>query len=335
MKAILQIPLFLSLFFSLLPLAVSSSNIPQVGVYYYAWYDPGGSSHYNWTTIPDRSILGPYTSNDSAIIAQHLYWMQDLSIDFAIISWWGPTSWVDNATKTIFQTAQNNITNVKLCLMIEAFNNTQPIDYNATYDYIYANYVSPYSSFYFRYQDKPLLLLYNEVNFSDWNFPRDNRFTIKISGHSNYVDWVYHDAVPAMRQFYYPLPRDRCFPICPRFDDYYERPNNHTVDRTYQDGWYIAQWKQTLDLAQKHAINIVTITSWNEFPERSAIEPHYDRDAFNPDPYYLYNITREYIYQLKGRTVPGPQQLWYQNPLVFGIIIIGVAFAIIIILKFR
>jgi hypothetical protein len=313
-----------------MPLGFCNNKTPYVGVYYYAWYDPNGSGHYNWTTIPDRSILGQYISNDSTIIAQHLYWMQDLSIDFAMISWWGPDSWVDNTTKTIFETAQNNVTNVKLCLLIEAFNNTNPIDYNATYDYVYSTYVAPYSSIYFRYQEKPLLLFYNEVNFTNFDFPRDIRFTVKISGHSDYVDWVYHDAVPEMRQFYYPLPRDRCFPICPRFDDFYERPNNHTVDRTYESGWYITQWKEALALAEKHAIDVVTITSWNEFPERSMIEPHYDRDSFDPDPYYLYNITKQYTCELKGRAALGPQQLWYQNPLTFGIVVIGIAVAGII-----
>jgi len=312
----------------------NSNQAPQVGVYYYAWYNPSGQGHYNWTTIIDRPVLGPYTSNDSTVIAQHLYWMQNLSVDFAIISWWGPNNWVDNTTKTIFETAQNNITSVKLCLMIEAFNNTNPIDYNATYDYIYTNYVNAYPSFYFRYEDKPLLLFYNEANFTNFDFLRDSRFTIKISGHSDYVDWVYHDAVPEMRQFYYPLPRDRCYPICPRYDDFFERPNNHTVDRTYREGWYQAQWQQALEFAANNSISIVTITSWNEFPERSMIEPHYDRDAFNSDPYYLYNLTRQYVYELKGMTSAEPEQVWYNSPIVFGIVILAVFMAIVIFRKF-
>ena len=40
------------------------------------------------------------------------------------------------------------------------------------------------------------------------------------------------------------------------------------------------------------------ITSWNEYPERTEIEPHYDATACNQDPYFLYNKTKNYINQL-------------------------------------
>jgi hypothetical protein len=41
-------------------------------------------------------------------------------------------------------------------------------------------------------------------------------------------------------------------------------------------------------------------TSWNEFPERAAIEPHHDATAGNPDSLFLYNKTREYITEVQS-----------------------------------
>ena len=61
---------------------------------------------------------------------------------------------------------------------------------------------------------------------------------------------------------------------------------------------YDQQWQKALDCNIQNAIDLITITSWNEFPERTAIEPHHDATASNQDPYFLYNKTMNYISQL-------------------------------------
>jgi len=268
------------------------------------WYDPTSPTQEhdrkNWSypRIQDQPYLGEYSSKDSDVIKQHFAWCEDLGIDFLVISWWGIGSFSDEATHAVFQSAVENCTNVRLCIMIEPFQGKSPINYNETYDYVYGEYAEPYRSIYYRLEDKPLVLFWNEDNFTG-SLPRDDRFDVKISGHKAYVDWVYHDMIAEFRQFYSPLPREKVYPVCPRFDDYYVRSPNHTVDRDYSQGYYINQWSEAL----KHAPNeldTITICSWNEFEERTAIEPHYDRDAFSRDPFYLYNVTKEFIRRLKA-----------------------------------
>ena len=63
---------------------------------------------------------------------------------------------------------------------------------------------------------------------------------------------------------------------------------------------------------------------WNEYNERTQIEPHHDHDAFDPDPFYLYNITKQHIQQLSEES----KEPWWQNPLVLSVILIGIAFGI-------
>jgi hypothetical protein len=82
---------------------------------------------------------------------------------------------------------------------------------------------------------------------------------------------------------------------------------------------YAEQWSQAFNYSRQNAIDYVTITTWNEFPERTAIEPHFDATASSHDPYFLYNATRNYIAQLKGldRPVYEAPKYWYQNPYAF------------------
>jgi hypothetical protein len=76
------------------------------------------------------------------------------------------------------------------------------------------------------------------------------------------------------------------------------RENNETVDPKLEY-LYAQQWNKALDYAEENTIDFVTITSWNEFPERTAIEPLlHDTTASNQTPYHLYNQTKSYVTQL-------------------------------------
>lgn len=52
-------------------------------------------------------------------------------------------------------------------------------------------------------------------------------------------------------------------------------------------------------MVKQGAIDVITIASWNEYAERSNIEPHIDATALNKDPYYLFNLTKYYIAKIK------------------------------------
>lgn len=284
---------------------VNGSSSVSVGAYYYPWWDPTSPDQEhdrkNWSAprILDEPYTGSYNSNDSTIIKQHLAWLEDMKIDFLIVSWWGNNSFTDNSTRMVFQTAAENQTKVKLCIMIEPYNGKNPIDFSQTYNYVHDNYVQPFPTVYYELESKPLLLFFNEDNFTDaTTFYKDSRFTVKINGQKAYVDWVYHDKIPG--QWQGTLPYNRVFPVCPSFDDSHVRYPNHTIDIDYSNGSYINDWEEALNYANNDEVDIITICSWNELEERTAIEPHYNPNA-TKGPFYLYNLTKTYVYNLKGQ----------------------------------
>ena len=173
-------------------------------------------------------------------------------------------------------------------------------DYAGIYNYVWNNFVKPYEPFYFHYQGKPLLLFYQgKYLVQNGNFPKNDTFTIEIFGHEEYCTWVYGYAEELRVDG--PYPRNRQFSVMPRYDETSipNRTRQHCIDPRLEY-LYVEQWEEALKLASRGAIDIITITSWNEFPERTAIEPHYDSTAWNKNPYYLYDLTRTYICKLKG-----------------------------------
>lgn len=317
--------------FSLSVVVHASNPNVKVGVYYYAWYDPESSiGYFNWSypLFQDKPVLGFYDSLNETVIETHLGWMQDLGVDFAIISWWGNGNSIDDAAKLMFEIVRSKIYRIKLCLMVEDYD-----DYNFTfiYDYVYDNYVEPYPSIYFSFQDKPLILFYNSEDLLE-RFTLDDRFTVKISGHESYAEWIYnhyegYEPWKTWSKTNYEIPKCRVYPVSPRYDDYYVRFPNYTVDRDYRLGIYKMQWENAIKSVREGKTDIITVCSWNEFPERTQIEPCYDRDSFNGDPYYLYNLTKNFIAKLKGLTVE-PETAWYNEPKRF-VMVIGICACVI------
>lgn len=63
--------------------AIAAATRPPVFAYYYIWYTPG-----SWDRAKrDLPLLGKYSSEDPAVIAQHIQWAQDAGIDGFIVSW--------------------------------------------------------------------------------------------------------------------------------------------------------------------------------------------------------------------------------------------------------
>jgi hypothetical protein len=84
--------------------------------------------HGEYPKIADKPVLGYYNSCNPEIIATHIKWISELGINFIILSYWGHCFLWDewytfqlNVIHQIFKVARENITNVKLCLMIEPF----------------------------------------------------------------------------------------------------------------------------------------------------------------------------------------------------------------------
>ena len=277
----------------------------KVGLFYYVWYTGElGKDHWNgssgWTVV-DTPLLGFYNSSDPKVIKQHLEWFKELGIDFLIISWWGPNSFEDNATKTIFSMVKQYDYPIQIAIMVEAYNWSGEYNFNAIYDYINDTYVAQYGSIYMKLNDLPLVCFFNDnINMTK---TEENRtaiysvtgFSARIVGQSDYVDWYAWRPCNGDNEGYpniFPkLSKDDFTCIEPRYDDSHIGGNN-TFDENYTDGLYDQQWRTAQEYMDQGNLSIVAIYSWNEYHERSEIEPHISPDG----TYVLSPFSKTYDY---------------------------------------
>jgi hypothetical protein len=276
---------------------------PKIGIFYYLWYGAPDSDNWNASKFIDYPVLGNYSSSNATVIKQQLIWMKDAGIDFVVISWWGFYSpyeqFIDNATKQVFEVAEDNMTNLKFAIMVEPFNKTgNSYDYSGIYDHIYDEFVVPYSSIYYNYTTMPLICFFNDENLTDnGSIPLDRRFNTVLVGQSPYVQWVYTDLDYYVQPSRVPYTNE--ISVTPRFDDSRYRTPSCVVDPNLTQGTYDKEWENAIKLWKDGRIDTIMITSWNEYVERTEIEPHYDGTANNTDPYFLYDKTKDYINQIQ------------------------------------
>jgi hypothetical protein len=297
--------------------AASAVNV-KVGIYYYVWYGNGstglGTAHWNDSfnnNIVDTPDIGFYDSNSNVTLYNQLKQMTDINISFVLISWWGagnftdPSNhYIDNNAKKVFQVIKDNNLSIQAAILFEPFNQSSG-EYNfpIVYDYIYDTFVTPFQSIYFHFLDKPLIVLYNQQDYFTPNgtYPEDDRFTTRISGHQNYTDWVYwsFDDQSSMPQPYSPKGQPVCkneeIDVCPRYDDSHQRSPNSTFDVTYEQGYYAKQWSKAITEANSGNVTLIMISTWNEYHERTQIEPCNDStSAYNLNSSYIYDLTSHY-----------------------------------------
>lgn len=297
---------------SLLVQPACSQSRPKIGIFYYLWYNgPDDSSSWaNHTKIVDKPLLGYYNSSDPVIIEQHLKWMQELGIDFVILSWWGDNygNLTDYATREVLNIAQNINSTLKFAVIVEPFNGISNPTYNYSiiYNHVYNDLVLPYSSIYYNYNGKPLVCFFNDPNNNpgltpNGNIPYiDSRFSTVIVGDQNYVQWVHTDLDKWTNSS---IPSNITeTSVTPRFDDSRFRSRNCTVDPNLTKRVFDQEWNNAKQLWLDGKIDTIMISSWNEYVERTEIEPHFDATANNTNPYFLYNETKDYITQLANST---------------------------------
>ncbi|WP_148676726.1 hypothetical protein [Staphylothermus marinus] len=278
-----------------------------VGIYFYPWYSINPVRHWNEsssTTVVDKPIWRFYDSRNTSIINQQLRLIREAGIDFIVFSWWGANSFEDNATRIIVEYLRNY--NLKFAIMIEPYLGSDHPEYynytfwNNTLNYIKTNYIDPYNDIYVYLDGKPLVLAFNPIgmNYNPSNdFPQ---YTIRITGNdidnAKYQDWDYWPDYIDVSNVELKIRIDGFVSIMPRYDDTFLRSSGICIDQNYTERLYVREWEWIL--MRRDQISIVMITSWNEYHERTMIEPHIDYTA-NVDPYYIYNITKNYIHRLK------------------------------------
>jgi hypothetical protein len=102
--------------------APAESGKPPVFAYYYIWYTRG-----SWDRAKtDMPELGPYSSADSTVIAQHIRWARQAGIDGFIVSWKHETRLDVPLERLVAEAAKQNF---KLILLYQGLDfDRNPID---------------------------------------------------------------------------------------------------------------------------------------------------------------------------------------------------------------
>lgn len=302
---------------------------PPVGSVLYLWYgspqssglgtpgwnstsDPGGGS------VVDTPVIGFYSSDSNQTFAWQIAQMRGAGLSFAVVSWWGPyTSGergaINNATKDLFRYLSSTNYSFKLAVMIDAYNGSYNLSRSALqadYQYIYTNFVLQYKNLYLDWSGKPLLLLFNPV----YPTVKSGDFSIRtIGNYPNKVNWTFWTApseylvsqsgphVNATNDEGNPVvSSDGEVTIVPRIDSYYQVSFGYAdsylrFDPGLNLGLYSEQWNYVI--SNKAQVSLVLIYSWNEYHERTTIEPHVEATA-TVSATYLANLTSSYIDRL-------------------------------------
>ncbi len=188
-------------------------------------------------------------------------------------------------------------------------------NYNNLYNQVYNYFVAPYSSLYYFKDGKPLVCFYNDGAHSpglanNGDVPTDSRFTRIIVGEEPYTEWAYTDLVRSVS-------RENQESVTPRFDEsrLANRPAKTKVDPRLDLGIYDQQWQNAIQQWKEGKVETILISTWNEFYERTAIEPLFDATATNNDPYFLYTKTQNYIAELR-QTQPSQTDVALATPTV-------------------
>jgi len=298
------------------------------------WTGGLGTSHWNDTasgTVIDRPAIGYYASLNNNTLHYQLSNMKQAGISVVVVSWWGTGNAtqsgkdatldgaINSATLNLFRYLEANGTNkdpwqFKVAIMVEPFNRTYdmaPHDYAKLYGYLYDNYYHPYRDLVMYWQGRPLLMSFNAPwdgfggRFQAGRLPSNSTFTYRlVGGTPNPIDWNFWTgmsvrfldsyggtAEPLNYEHAPNVSSDGEVGIAPRYDDFAFRQNYMRFDYTLIQGMYSAEWSYVL--AQKN-VSLILIYSWNEYHERTAIEPHWDATA-QVGPNCLLNLTAKYV----------------------------------------
>jgi len=134
-----------------------------------------------------------------------------------------------------------------------------------------------------------------------------DNFTSRIIGDMSYVDWYWwfpNNGRPDQKT---PLRSDvdgGQTTIEPRYDDSRLGNGRNTKnDPDFSEGEYQKQWDVAKAWIEAGKCKIVLIGTWNDYTERTQVEPCFDATSFTPYPFYLLDITRANI--LAPRHYPG------------------------------
>lgn len=236
---------------------------PLIGVYYFNWYRSktegwGNDSH---VVGPEATMpaLGWYASDDPTVIRAHLDQISAVGFDFVVLNVVAenPTIWEN--IRAVFREAEGRP--IRLAIMLDGLYQASPAAKRAWVAHVLREYGDHPN--YLRLQGRPLVLLYSaRLDFAAPEATLRNVYWAPSYHQALSEDWPFWDPTPQ-------LMINGVVPVMPGYDDrslgrersmYYPRDEG----QLYRD-----QWERALALRPR----IITVYSWNEHFELTAIEP--------------------------------------------------------------
>lgn len=315
-------PLSIGLLICLVPLLVAAAPAPRpaalgnerlVLAFYYNWFD---ENTWRGNKVPDLPVA-PYVSRDRAVMGRHIDEAKGAGIDAFVVSWYGPRT-ENNQTETNFRAMLDEAAARGFRLAVD-FETAGPF-FGGTQDVIaalrtllatHANHPA-----YLRVDGRPVIFFWRQQRFSvgTWQAIRDQvdpnhqaiwiaegvdiQFQQVFDGHHLYsVAW---SADPGsqlvkwgqrVRQASQKWGRKLWVAtVMPGYNDTRTGRSNAFI-RARDDGAY---YGRTWSGALASGADWVIVTSWNEWPEGTYIEPS---QAFGGR--YL-DLTREWVARYKA-----------------------------------
>ncbi|MEX0568868.1 MAG: hypothetical protein Q6363_006885, partial [Candidatus Njordarchaeota archaeon] len=231
-------------------------------------------------------LIGRYDSLDDATIETHIALLERL-VDFVIFSWWGANTYSDIVLEKFLLKIRELKSNLKVIIMIEPRLGNNPVVYdddfwNETLAYLNTKYLTTFKDvmFYDKFQKAYILACFFPVGMIK-----------KPAKYGEYIIRYIHAYPPITTQWYlyctdkYIITEDGYISISPRVIV----DKNDPIKLYYNPNLNKTEIQKTIDFVKKHKneIRYLIIYSWNEFYERSYIEPAYEG---NRDLSWLYNI---------------------------------------------
>ena len=328
------------------PLAASKSATPEikasatpvennpsykVAVFYYPWYgNPETDGKWiHWAQnnhLPPDDIgadyfpaLGAYSSNDPAVVEQHMKWLRQAGIGVIISSWWGQGSREDQIVPLLLQVAEQN--DIKVAFHIEPYNGRTAESLVSDINYLYENYGSSPAFFRStatsRYSPSPapkgMFFVWRigtkggegeRVDADYWQDAIDSIHALPegalIIAHTTNGSWIngghfdglynyatLHSYERNIFDWARSLPPDSLYipSVIPGFSAKRVGYPDTTYVPRENGSTYEAQWVQALGTSVEPAM--ITITSFNEWHEGTMIEP--PQFGVDNDAAYIYS----------------------------------------------
>jgi hypothetical protein len=246
---------------------------PLVGVHYFAWYEPDGAGWRNRVTpVPTDSpkpVLGWYDSGDTAVMETQIRQIEETGFDFVAVHVIAglPRTW-SNAHAFVDLLSAHQL---KVAVVLDSLYTDPPAVKAMWVERAKAEFTT--NKHYLRLSGEPLVMLFStrldfnvrgvtlrNVYWTDHYGPGKNSFNPGFRLEPR--DWPFWAPTPQ------PL-ANGLVPIIPGYTDVaLGRPRSMVHERN-NGQMYREQWQRALELHPE----VILVYSWNEYFERTAIEP--------------------------------------------------------------